>query len=38
MRWSMIVPALVLFAASASCAFIRQRRHAPATAPEAVAG
>jgi hypothetical protein len=38
MRWSMIVPAAVLFAASASCVLIRQRRDLPAAAPEVVAG
>ena len=38
MRWSMIVPAFVLFAASAACVMIRQRRPMPAAAPEVVAG
>jgi EmrB/QacA subfamily drug resistance transporter len=38
MKWSMIVPALVLFAASASCVAIRQRRRTqqPEAAPGAV--
>jgi EmrB/QacA subfamily drug resistance transporter len=35
MRWSMIVPAFVLFAAAASCVLIRKRRDLPAQAPEA---
>jgi hypothetical protein len=37
MRWSIIVPALVLFAASASCLLIRRRRPQPAEAPPAAA-
>ena len=37
MRWSIIVPALVLFAASASCLLIRPRRSQPAEAPPAAA-
>jgi len=37
MRWSIAVPALVLFAASASCVLIRRRRPVPAEAPPAAA-
>jgi MFS family permease len=37
MRWSIIIPALVLFAASASCVLIRKRRAIPAEAPPAAA-
>jgi hypothetical protein len=33
MRWSMIVPAAVLFAAAASCLLIRPRRAMPAEVP-----
>jgi hypothetical protein len=34
MRWSMIVPAFVLFAAAAACAAIRPRRAQPEPATE----
>ncbi len=37
MRWSMIVPAFVLFAAAAACGLIRKRRDMPAQAPEVAA-
>jgi hypothetical protein len=33
MRWSMIVPAAVLFAAAAGCVLIRPRRAMPVEAP-----